>query len=182
MPAASPWKISRSPAVPCGDLPCGRPDLAAVYIATARRGKWRLGNGRPAAQQRLARGPFLGGIEALQEPRLAGSKNGDRPPVAIEQAIAGEGRQPGAWCQHADEVERIRRRDRDERAASRLAAHLAELADRLGKGELLTGETGHETAAPDLADPSSRRYTRSRSRQGGSQSASCSTRRQKTTP
>src|SRR5262245_8777444 len=133
--AASPWRTSRLPEVRYG---------------SATR-KVRFGGRRPAAQQGLARGPLLRCIEILQEACLARCKDRHRHAIAIEQTVAGQGRKPRPWCQHADEVERIGGGNRDILSRSRLAAQLAQQADGLWQGELLTGETGNKAPAAYFA-------------------------------
>src|SRR5690606_17427857 len=91
------------------------------------------------------------GLERLQELDLAARQDRHRQPVAIEQAVAGEGREPRARRHDADEVERIGRREGNLRTGCRLAPGLAQGAYGIGQGELLTREAGDEAAAANLA-------------------------------
>jgi len=89
-------------------------------------------------------------IHVLEEAHLAGRERGNRKTVAIQQPIARQRRQPWTRSDDAEQIERIRARQRHVLAGRRPAARFAQRRDRLGSRELLARKAGHETPAADL--------------------------------
>ena len=87
-------------------------------------------------------------IQGLEEVHLAGRERGYRKPVAIEQPITGQRRQPRTRRDDAEQIEGIRARQRHVLAGRRPAARFAQRRDRLGSRELLARESGNEPSPP----------------------------------
>ena len=107
--------------------------------AAARRGA-RAGSWLPTGAD----------VEVRQVLHLAALQHRDRYATVVQNAIGGERRHALARRHDAHQVEWIGGADRHH-AAGRRVARLAQHRNGLRQGELLAGETGHETAAADLA-------------------------------
>src|SRR5215467_901170 len=79
---------------------------------------------RGRTQQPVLCLPLHGGVERLKKLHFSAREDRNRHAVAVDEAIAGQCRQPGPRCQNSDEIERVGAGERDPLAGVWLTARL----------------------------------------------------------
>src|SRR5688500_17015420 len=103
------------------------------------------------AQQHAPHFALVGGIERGQHRHLPSHQGGQRQAIAIHDPRALLARHLVAGQHGADQVERVDRRQGQQRTVVRAPAYRAQRADGFGQGELLARQAGDEATATDLA-------------------------------